>query len=90
MRLLIRGRRPGEAPATNSRPTRQYSGYVSHNGWGTGYLGYDYHCDLLAFCGEIRAKGSTFAAEPWEFSPGHVICFLNGPDNVSIELSQAH
>ena len=88
MRLLIRGRRPGEAPAA-ANPMRQYTGYASHNRWGTDHFGYDYHGDLRAFCEEIRAKGATFAAEPWEFSPGNVICFLQAPDNVSIELMQA-
>jgi len=90
MRLLIRGRRPGESPATYTKPMRQFAGYVSHDGWGADHFGYDYHGDLPAFCEEIRAKGATFAAEPFEFSPGHVICFLQAPDNVTIELSQAH
>ena len=32
MRLLIRGRRPGESPAPNSQPMQQFEGFVSHNG----------------------------------------------------------
>ena len=90
MRLLIRGRRPGESPAPNSQPMQQFEGFVSHNGWGTDHFGYEYEGDMLAFCEEIRAKGATFAAEPWEFVPGHPICFLQAPDNVTIELMQAH
>jgi catechol 2,3-dioxygenase-like lactoylglutathione lyase family enzyme len=36
-----------------------------------------------------RAKGATFVVEPWEFSPGGLICYLAAPDGVSIELVQA-
>ncbi len=88
MRLLIRGRRPGEEPtATNGM--RAYDGFSSHNEWGTDHFGYDYHGDLQAFCDELRAKGAAFAAEPWEFAPGHLICFVQAPDRVTIELMAA-
>ena len=83
----------GSTPGRWSSPPpmkRCSSSFVSHNGWGTDHFGYEYAGDLLAFCEEIRAKGATFAAEPWEFVPGHAICFLQAPDNVTIELMQAH
>ena len=85
MRLLIRGGRTGEAPTATNR-MRAYDGFVSHNEWGTDHFGYNYHGDLQAFCEEIRAKGATFAADPWEFAPGHLICFVQAPDSVTIEL----
>ena len=69
MRLLIRGRRPGESPAPNSQPMQQFEGFVSHNGWGTDHFGYEYEGDLLAFCEEIRAKGATSPPNRGNSSP---------------------
>lgn len=86
-RLLIRGKRPGEAPASPSG-IQHFEGYSSHNEWGTDHFGFTYHGDLQAFCEEIRSKGATFAIEPWEFSPGTLLCYVAGPDGVSIELVQ--
>ena len=88
MTVIVRGRRPGEEPAT-ARPMRDFDGYSSHNEWGTDHFGYTYHGDLKAYCEELRAKGAKFAVEPWEFSPGALICYLAAPDGVSIELVQA-
>ena len=31
----------------------------------------------------------TFAAEPWEFSPSRLLCYISAPNYVSIELIQA-
>jgi lactoylglutathione lyase len=87
MMVLIRGRRPGEDPAA-TRPMRIIEDYSSHDEWGTDHFGYIYHGDLKAFCAEIRAKGARFAVEPWEFSPGRLLCYISAPDNVSIELIQ--
>ncbi len=34
----------------------------------------------------LKARGVTFDKEPFNIRPGQRICFLRGPDNVSIEL----
>lgn len=92
MQILIRGRRPGEAPVS-TRPMADFdtdaARYASHNEWGTDHFGFTYSGDLKAFCEEIRAKGATFSVEPWEFSPGGLLCYVAAPDGVSIELVQA-
>ena len=88
MTVIVRGKRPGEAPAT-TRPMEHFGDYSSHDEWGTDHFGYTYRGDLRAFCEEARAKGATFVVEPWEFSPGALICYLAAPDGVSIELVQA-
>ena len=59
MTILIRGRRPGEAPAA-PRPIRQYADFSSHDAWGTDHFGFLYQGDLEAFCNELRAKGVIF------------------------------
>ena len=83
---------PGEEPVS-SRPMTDFgeasARYSSHDEWGTDHFGYTYHGDLKAFCETIRAKGATFAVEPWEFSPGGLLCYVAAPDGVSIELVQA-
>lgn len=86
--LIIRDRRPGETPAT-TQSMQHFDGYSSHNEWGTDHFGFTYHGDLLAFCACAREKGVRMAVEPWEFSPGTTLCYLEGPDGVSIELVQA-
>lgn len=88
MTVIVRGKRPGEAPAT-TRPMEHFGDYSSHDEWGTDHFGYTYQGDLRAFCEEARAKGAAFVVEPWEFSPGALICYLAAPDGVSIELVQA-
>ena len=88
MKIIIRGKRPGEKPNSTS-PIQHYEEYSSHNEWGTDHFGFIYHEDLIGFCDEIREKGATFAVEPWEFLPGSVICYVSAPDGVSIELIQA-
>ena len=88
MQVIIRGRRPGEQPAS-TRPMQDFEDYSSHDEWGTDHFGFTYGGDLKAFCEEIRAKGATFVVEPWEFSPGSLLCYVAAPDGVSIELVQA-
>ena len=88
MQVIIRGRRPGESPVS-TRAMRDFADYSSHDEWGTDHFGYTYHGDLKAFCEEISGKGATLAVEPWEFSPGSLICYVAAPDGVSIELVQA-
>ena len=55
MNLLIRGRRPGEAPVP-ARPIQPYSDFSSHNAWGTDHFGFMYKGDLTAFCAELLGK----------------------------------
>lgn len=87
MRILIRGKRPGEAPA-RTQSMQQFSGYVSHDEWGTDHFGFTYAGDLTAFCTDLKSKGGVLAAEPWEFTPGNLICYVAAPDGVSIEVVQ--
>ena len=42
--------------------------------------------DLDAFVAEIRAKGAQFTKEPHSPRPGIKICFLRGPEGISVEL----
>ena len=95
MTVIIRGRRPGEEPVSSRpmtdsgrlrRPRRAIRATTSG---APDHFGYTYHGDLKAFCETIRAKGATFAVEPWEFSPGGLLCYVAAPDGVSIELVQA-
>ena len=87
MALLIRGRRPGEAPGTPT-PMQDFDDYSSHNEWGTDHFGFTYHGDLNALCEQMKAKGATFVVEPWEFNPGSLLCYVSAPDGVSIEIVQ--
>ncbi len=88
MTVIIRGKRTGEDPVS-THGIQDFENYSSHNEWGTDHFGFIYHGDLLGFCEEIRHKGATFAIEPWEFSPGSLLCYVAAPDGVSIELIQA-
>ena len=85
--LVIRGRRPGEEPAT-TRPMQHFDGYSSHDEWGVDHFGFTYRGDLRAFCEGLKGKGVRMAVDPWEFKPGMVLCYVAAPDGVSIELIQ--
>jgi len=87
MTILIRGRRPGETPAT-PRPIRSYQDFSSHNAWGTDHFGFLYQGDLAAFCDGLRAKGVTFPVPLKEGVGGSLLCYVAAPDGVSIELMQ--
>ncbi len=87
MTILIRGQRPGEAPA-GARPIRQYTDFSSHDAWGTDHFGFLYHGDLTAFCDDLRAKGVRFAVELKKGVSGSLLCYVAAPDGVSIELMQ--
>jgi hypothetical protein len=63
MTILIRGRRPGEAPVA-ARPIRQFADFSSHDDRGIDHFGFLYHGDLAAFCDELRAKGVAFPLLP--------------------------
>lgn len=85
--IIIRGQRPGETPA-QTQPMQAFSGYSSHNEWGVDHFGLTYAGDLRTFCEELRRKGVRMAVEPWEFKPGLVLCYVEAPDGVSIEIVQ--
>jgi catechol 2,3-dioxygenase-like lactoylglutathione lyase family enzyme len=88
MTILIRGRRPGEAPVL-ARPIRPYSDFSSHNAWGTDHFGFMYEGDLDALCAELRAKGVSFPVELKRGVNGNLLCYVAAPDGVSIELMQS-
>ena len=85
--ILIRGRRPGEAPVA-ARPIQSYADFSSHNAWGTDHFGFMYDGDLTAFHDELRAKGVTFPVELKKGVGGSLLCYVAAPDGVSIELMQ--
>ena len=87
MTILIRGRRPGEAPIP-ARPIRPYADFSSHNTWGTDHFGFLYQGDLEAFCTELRSKGVSFPVELKKGVSGSLLCYVAAPDGVSIELMQ--
>ncbi len=87
MTILIRGRRPGEAPVA-ARPIRQYADFSSHDAWGTDHFGFLYQGDLEAFCNELREKGVSFPVALKKGVGGSLLCYVAAPDGVSIELMQ--
>ena len=42
--------------------------------------------DIDAVAAEIKAKGVTFTHEPTTIRPGVRVCFIRGPEGISIEL----
>jgi catechol 2,3-dioxygenase-like lactoylglutathione lyase family enzyme len=42
--------------------------------------------DIDAVAAQIKAKGVTFTREPTTIRPGVRICFIRGPEGISIEL----
>jgi catechol 2,3-dioxygenase-like lactoylglutathione lyase family enzyme len=42
--------------------------------------------EIDAFAAELKAKGAEFTMEPRTIRPGVRICFIRGPQGVSIEL----
>jgi catechol 2,3-dioxygenase-like lactoylglutathione lyase family enzyme len=87
MTVLIRGRRPGEAPVPG-RPIRPFADFSSHDGWGIDHFGFLYRGDLTAFCAELAAKGVTFPVPLKRGVGGSLLCYVAAPDGVSIELMQ--
>jgi len=87
MTILIRGRRPGEAPVA-ARPIRPFADFSSHDGWGTDHFGFLYEGDLAALCDPLRAKGVAFPVELKRGVNGSLLCYVAAPDGVSIELMQ--
>ena len=83
--LLIRGKRHGESPGS-PEPMRDYADYASHNTYGTDHFGFTYRGNLEDYCSRLKARGASFAVDPWEFTPGNWLCYLSAPDRVSIEI----
>ena len=56
----------------------------------TPYQGLDHFglavCDVDAVAAELKAKGAEFTMEPRTIRAGLRICFLRGPQGVSVEL----
>lgn len=86
--IIIRGKRPGEAP-TAAKAFRHYSDFSSKNEWGTDHFGFMYHGDLPAFCEVLCAKGVAFPVPLKKGVDGSLLCYVQAPDGVSIELMQA-
>jgi lactoylglutathione lyase len=61
----------------NAAPTTPYQG-LDH--FGLAVRGID------AIAAELKAKGVAFTKEPTTIRPGVRICFIRGPEGVSIEL----
>ena len=87
MTILIRGRRPGEAPVA-ARSIRPFAGFSSHDAWGTDHFGFIYRGDLAALVEELRGKGVSFPVELKKGIGGNLLCYVAAPDGVSIELMQ--
>ena len=87
MTILIRGKRPGEAPAS-PRPIQPYADFSSHNAWGTDHFGFIYDGDLTAFVDKLRARGVQFPVELKAGVGGNKLCYVAAPDGVSIEIME--
>jgi catechol 2,3-dioxygenase-like lactoylglutathione lyase family enzyme len=85
--LVIRGKRPGEAPVA-SRPIEPFDDFSSHNEWGTDHFSFMYDGDLKAYCDKLAAKGVQFPVPLKQGVGGKWLCYISAPDNVSIELMQ--
>ena len=87
MTILIRGQRPSEAPK-DATPIRGFGDFSSHNEWGTDHFGFMYPGDLRAFCEGLAAKGVAFPVPLKSGVNGSLLCYIQAPDNVSIELME--
>jgi lactoylglutathione lyase len=80
--LALGGTKIFIAPVTsgdgvNAPPTTPYQG-LDH--FGLSVSGID------AIAAELKAKGAVFTKEPTTIRPGVRVCFIRGPEGVSIEL----
>ena len=76
--ILIRGQRPGEAPAA-ARPIRQFADFSSHDARGIDHFGFMYQGDLTAFCDALRAKGVRFPVKLKKGVGGGLLTMLQHP-----------
>ncbi len=74
-RSSLRRSTPGSG--VNPPPTTPYQG-LDH--FGLAVSGID------AIAAELKAKGAEFTKEPTTVRPGVRVCFIRGPEGVSIEL----
>jgi lactoylglutathione lyase len=74
-KIFIAEVKPGDG--VNAPPTTPYQG-LDH--FGLSVSGID------AIAAELKAKGCEFTQEPYVQRPGIKICFLRGPQGISIEL----
>ena len=77
MRFDVSGRAEGEEPVRSTTDPR----------YGLDHLGLLVD-DMDSAAAELHANGVEFICEPWEIRPGVKIAFVQGPDNISIELAQ--
>ncbi|MGD9805712.1 MAG: VOC family protein [Hyphomicrobiaceae bacterium] len=87
MTILIRGPRAGEAPK-DATSIHDFGDFSSHDEWGTDHFGFMYRGDLTAFCNELASKGVTFPVALKRGVDGSLLCYIQAPDNVSIELME--
>jgi lactoylglutathione lyase len=66
-----------DGDGVNPPPTTPYQG-LDHFGLAV--------VDIDAIAADLKAKGVVFTAEPHTLRPGIRICFLRGPQGISIEL----
>ncbi|MDB5619193.1 VOC family protein [Tardiphaga sp.] len=66
-----------EADAVGAAPTSPHKGYD--------HLAFAVK-DLDALAADMKSKGVVFTREPLTIRPGVRICFIEGPDGISIEL----
>jgi catechol 2,3-dioxygenase-like lactoylglutathione lyase family enzyme len=87
MTILIRGARPGEAP-NDATAIRDFGAFSSHDEWGTDHFGFLYQGDLTALCKVLADKGVAFPVPLKKGVDGSLLCYIQAPDNVSIELME--
>ncbi len=85
--IAIRGQRPGETP-TAPPGFDDRGDYSSHGLWGVDHFGLLYDGDLAAFCGRLEADGVRLSVPLKKGVHGRTLCFVEGPDNVQIELME--
>jgi catechol 2,3-dioxygenase-like lactoylglutathione lyase family enzyme len=74
-KIFIAEVKPGDG--VNAPPTTPYQG-LDHFGL--------FVSDIDAIAADLKAKGCDFCQEPHVPRPGIKICFLRGPQGISIEL----
>jgi catechol 2,3-dioxygenase-like lactoylglutathione lyase family enzyme len=74
--LLLRGAREGENMAA-----------AGSRHFGTDHFGLNVK-DVDGVVERMRSRGVEIEVEPWDIRPGTRIAFIQGPDNVRIELVQ--
>ncbi len=85
VRMLIRGKRPGENPS-EMKPFKSADNFMGHEQWGTDHFGFKVGGDFKAYCSDIKERGVVFLVDPLEIRPNAHIAFIKGPDDETIEL----